>query len=91
VWDRLHLGGKFSDLTIVCKARRWHVHKAIVCSRSPLFDKTVSDDPTSGDSELDLSHFEEVAVDSMISCESSHIYVSAISMGSMKQMYLVSR
>ncbi len=29
--------GRFSDLTLVCKDRRFRVHRAIVCSRSPVW------------------------------------------------------
>ncbi|KAI5361841.1 Putative BTB/POZ domain-containing protein [Septoria linicola] len=38
----LHIGGKYSDLTIRCDHRQWAVHKAIVCPRSGFFDGACS-------------------------------------------------
>lgn len=38
----LYESGKLSDLTVTCNGRRFQVHKAIVCSQSPFFDKACS-------------------------------------------------
>ena len=29
--------GKYSDLTVTCRGRKWHVHRSIVCLRSTFF------------------------------------------------------
>ena len=35
----LYESGKLSDLTVTCGGQQFLVHKAIVCSQSPFFDK----------------------------------------------------
>ncbi|KAF5625025.1 hypothetical protein F52700_9400 [Fusarium sp. NRRL 52700] len=35
---------KFSDMTIICGARRFKTHRAVVCTQSPFFDKAMSGD-----------------------------------------------
>ncbi|KAF2213786.1 hypothetical protein CERZMDRAFT_95824 [Cercospora zeae-maydis SCOH1-5] len=64
---RLHLNGKFSDLTITCNDKRWAVHKAIVCSRSGFFDGACSHQFREANSGvIDLSEDDEDAVEQMI-------------------------
>ena len=66
---RLHFGGKYSDLTIVCNYRQWAVHRAIVCSRSGFFDGACSSgflEASSG--VIDLSEDDQDAVEQMIHC-----------------------
>ncbi|KAF2716374.1 hypothetical protein K431DRAFT_323846 [Polychaeton citri CBS 116435] len=63
----LHLGGKYSDLKIVCNYKEWYVHKAIVCSRSGFFDGACSAQMReAGSGVVDLSEDDEDAVDQMI-------------------------
>jgi len=38
VMENLVSSGKYSDLTISCKGRKFAVHRAVVCSQSPVFD-----------------------------------------------------
>lgn len=64
---RLHVNGRWSDLTITCNYRQWAVHRAIICSRSGFFDGACSNDfleATSG--VIDLSEDDEDAVEQMI-------------------------
>lgn len=63
----LHLGGKYSDLTITCNYKQWSVHRAIVCSQSGFFDGACSHqfrEASSGT--IDLSEDDEEAVEQMI-------------------------
>lgn len=63
------MGGKYSDLTIVCNYRQWAVHRAIVCSRSQFFDGACSHDfQESANRTIDLSEDDEEAVNMMIQC-----------------------
>lgn len=63
----LHLGGKYSDLTVLCKSRQWAVHRAIVCSRSGFFDGACSNDFREAKTGVvDLSEDDEEAVGHMI-------------------------
>lgn len=67
--NRLHLGGKYSDLTITCNDRQWSVHKAILCSRSGFFDGACSNRFREADTGvIDLSEDDEDAVEQMIHC-----------------------
>lgn len=69
---RLHVGGKYSDLTITCNYKQWAVHKAIVCSRSGFFDGACSHQFREADTGvIDLSDEDEDAVEEMIHCECS--------------------
>ncbi|KAL2150556.1 hypothetical protein VTH82DRAFT_7119 [Thermothelomyces myriococcoides] len=34
--------GKFSDMTVLCGGRTFKVHRAIVCTQSPFFDKAIT-------------------------------------------------
>lgn len=66
---RLHLGGKYSDLTITCNYRQWACHRAIVCSRSGFFDGACSHQfRESQTGVIDLSEDDEEAVEQMIHC-----------------------
>ncbi|KAI8633281.1 hypothetical protein F5Y19DRAFT_417325 [Xylariaceae sp. FL1651] len=38
----LFLDEKFSDMTVTCKGCEFKVHRAIVCTQSPFFDKAIS-------------------------------------------------
>ncbi|KAJ9624856.1 hypothetical protein H2203_004806 [Taxawa tesnikishii (nom. ined.)] len=63
----LHLGGKYSDLTVVCGSKRWAVHKAILCSRSGFFDGACSNQFRESQTGLiDLSEDDEEAIEHMI-------------------------
>ncbi|PPJ51972.1 hypothetical protein CBER1_10703 [Cercospora berteroae] len=65
--QRLHLNGKFSDLTITCNYKQWAVHKAIICSRSGFFDGACSHQFREANTGLiDLSEDDEDAVEQMI-------------------------
>lgn len=71
---RLHLGGKYSDLTITCNNRQWACHRAIVCSRSGFFDGACSHQfRESQTGVIDLSEDDEEAVEQMIHCMSGTI------------------
>lgn len=64
---RLHLGGKYSDLTITCNYKQWAVHKAIVCSRSGFFDGACSHQFREAETGvIDLSEDDAEAVEQMI-------------------------
>ena len=66
---RLHVGGKYSDLTITCNYRQWAVHRAIVCSRSGFFDGACSNAFREAENRtIDLSDDDEEAVNQMIHC-----------------------
>lgn len=68
--QRLHLNGKFSDLTITCNYKQWAVHKAIICSRSGFFDGACSHQFREANTGvIDLSEDDEDAVEQMIHCE----------------------
>ncbi|KAK0252130.1 hypothetical protein LTR91_005568 [Friedmanniomyces endolithicus] len=63
----LHVGGKYSDLTILCNYRQWAVHRAILCSRSGFFDGACGSEFAEADSRvIDLSEDDEEAVNLMI-------------------------
>ncbi|KAF2768376.1 hypothetical protein EJ03DRAFT_389954 [Teratosphaeria nubilosa] len=63
----LHVGGKYSDLRIICNHRQWAVHRAIVCSRSGFFDGACSNAFLEMENRtIDLSEDDEDAVDQMI-------------------------
>ncbi|KAF1988781.1 hypothetical protein K402DRAFT_19785 [Aulographum hederae CBS 113979] len=59
--------GKYSDLTIICGARRFQVHRAIICSRSGFFDGACSNPFREAETGIiDLSEDDEEAVEHMI-------------------------
>ncbi|THX83748.1 hypothetical protein D6D05_03422 [Aureobasidium pullulans] len=63
----LHLGGKYSDLTVKCNSREYNVHRAILCSRSGFFDGACSNQFREAKTGLiDLSEEDEEAVEHMI-------------------------
>lgn len=63
----LHLGGKYSDLTVKCNSREYNVHRAILCSRSGFFDGACSNQFREAQTGLiDLSEEDEEAVEHMI-------------------------
>ncbi|KAI6859798.1 hypothetical protein KC338_g7209 [Hortaea werneckii] len=63
----LHANSKFSDLTITCNYRQWHVHRAILCSRSGFFDGACSNAFREANNRvIDLSDDNEDAVEQMI-------------------------
>ncbi|OBT47019.1 hypothetical protein VE00_02489 [Pseudogymnoascus sp. WSF 3629] len=35
--DTLLDSGKYSDMRITCQARPWNVHRAVICTASPVF------------------------------------------------------
>lgn len=66
---RLYAGGKYSDLTVTCGFRQWHVHRAILCSRSGFFDGACGNAFLEAERRvIDLSEDDEEAVDQMIRC-----------------------
>lgn len=68
---RLHLNGKYSDLTVQCGQRHWNVHRAILCSRSSFFDKACGGNFLEAETGImDLSDDDEEAVASLINCKS---------------------
>ncbi|PSK60718.1 hypothetical protein B9Z65_868 [Elsinoe australis] len=73
----LHVGGKYSDLTVKCKSRSWPVHRAILCSRSGFFDGACGGQFLEASSRvIDLSEDDEEAVDHMIHCKSPFFIIS---------------
>lgn len=71
---RLHLGGKYSDLTVKCNSREYAVHRAILCSRSGFFDGACSNQFREAQTGLiDLSEEDEEAVEHMIHCKSLNV------------------
>lgn len=71
---RLHHGGKYSDLKVICNDRQWSVHKAIVCSRSGFFDGACSHRFRESETGvIDLSEDDEEAVEQMIHCTSCKV------------------
>ena len=73
---RLHLGGKYSDLTVKCNSREYNVHRAILCSRSGFFDGACSNQFREAKTGLiDLSEEDEEAVEHMIHCKSLTVRV----------------
>jgi len=59
--------GKYSDLTIVCGAKEYAVHRAIICSRSGFFDGACSNPFREMETgRIELSDDEPDAVDHMI-------------------------
>lgn len=40
ILSALNTGGE-SDMTIVCKGRTWHVHRAMMCNASTFFQKAL--------------------------------------------------
>lgn len=63
--------GKYSDLTIVCREKRYAVHRAIICSRSGFFDGACSNPFREAETGvIDLSEDDPIAVEHMIYCMS---------------------
>ncbi|TKA62077.1 hypothetical protein B0A49_13128 [Cryomyces minteri] len=63
----LHLGGKYSDLTILSGTKSYAVHRAIVCPRSGFFDGACSNQfQESRTGVIDLSEDDDEAVEHMI-------------------------
>lgn len=66
---RLFVSGKYSDLTIVCGAKRYSVHRALLATRSTFFEGACRNGFQEAQSGLiDLSEDDAEAVEHMVHC-----------------------
>ncbi|KAH8650039.1 hypothetical protein BX600DRAFT_442124 [Xylariales sp. PMI_506] len=63
----LHSNGQFSDLTITCQDRKYHVHKAILCPRSLFINSICQESFEDGEeSVIDFANDDPRVVDIMV-------------------------
>lgn len=72
---RMYESGKYSDLTIVTRNKRYPVHRALLASRSTFFDGVCSNPFRESETGVvDLTEDDPQAVEHMVHCKHLHAY-----------------
>ncbi|KAI5924420.1 hypothetical protein F4810DRAFT_665422 [Camillea tinctor] len=82
---RLFKSGAFADVTVTCKDKTWKLHKAIICSRCPFFQKAFGENLNAETNTLVIEDWEPETVETAL----IYIYTAKINLRKKSLCHLI--